>query len=148
MVSMKRNRQSKMLELIARYEINTQDELISLLRENGFEVTQATVSRDIRELKIAKIFGVKTFWDMQQNQEIHKDNIWQEKMIGIEMRVSEIEEYKNIAFFHKRMIIFQIYITIFVNHSYKYLQTICNHEKKTDKHNDGTGSIGHRRYLV
>lgn len=56
------------------------------------------------ELKIAKIFGVKTFWDMQQNQEIHKDNIWQEKMIGIEMRVSEIEEYKNIAFFHHLII--------------------------------------------
>jgi transcriptional regulator of arginine metabolism len=44
-----------MLELIARYEINTQDELIELLRDNGFDVTQATVSRDIRELKIAKM---------------------------------------------------------------------------------------------
>ena len=44
-----------MLELISRYEIETQDELITRLRENGFEVTQATVSRDIRELKIAKM---------------------------------------------------------------------------------------------
>ncbi len=44
-----------MLELISRYEIDTQDELISRLRENGYEVTQATVSRDIRELKIAKM---------------------------------------------------------------------------------------------
>ena len=44
-----------MLELIARYEINTQDELIELLREHGFEVTQATVSRDIRELKLTKV---------------------------------------------------------------------------------------------
>ena len=52
---MKRSRQEKMLELISRYEIDTQDELISRLRENGFEVTQATVSRDIRELKIAKM---------------------------------------------------------------------------------------------
>ena len=52
---MKRNRHEKMLELIARYEINTQDELIELLRDNGFDVTQATVSRDIRELKIAKM---------------------------------------------------------------------------------------------
>ena len=52
---MKRNRQEKMLELISRYEIETQDELIERLRENGFEVTQATVSRDIRELKIAKM---------------------------------------------------------------------------------------------
>lgn len=52
---MKRSRQEKMLELISKYEIDTQDELISRLRENGYEVTQATVSRDIRELKIAKM---------------------------------------------------------------------------------------------
>ena len=52
---MKKNRQEKLLELIARYEIDTQDELIALLREHGYDVTQATVSRDIRELKIAKM---------------------------------------------------------------------------------------------
>ena len=52
---MKKNRHEKMLELISRYEIETQDELIERLRENGYDVTQATVSRDIRELKIAKM---------------------------------------------------------------------------------------------
>jgi transcriptional regulator of arginine metabolism len=52
---MKKNRQEKLLELISRYEIDTQDELIALLREHGYDVTQATVSRDIRELKIAKM---------------------------------------------------------------------------------------------
>lgn len=52
---MKRQRQEKLLELISRYEIDTQDELIARLRENGFDVTQATVSRDIRELKISKM---------------------------------------------------------------------------------------------
>ena len=52
---MKKLRQKKMLELISGHEINTQEELISRLREYGFEVTQATVSRDIRDLKIAKI---------------------------------------------------------------------------------------------
>ncbi len=52
---MKKNRQQKLIEIITRYEIETQDELIACLRENGYEVTQATVSRDIRELKIAKI---------------------------------------------------------------------------------------------
>ncbi len=56
---MKKNRQEKLLELISRYEIETQDELIEKLRENGFEVTQATVSRDIRELKIAKMTAGK-----------------------------------------------------------------------------------------
>lgn len=44
-----------MLELISRYEIDTQDELIERLRDHGYDVTQATVSRDIRELKIAKM---------------------------------------------------------------------------------------------
>ena len=52
---MKRNRQEKLLELIARYEIETQDELIEKLRENGYNATQATISRDIRELQIAKM---------------------------------------------------------------------------------------------
>ena len=52
---MKKNRQEKLLELISRYEIDTQDELIGRLREHGYDVTQATVSRDIRELKIAKM---------------------------------------------------------------------------------------------
>ena len=52
---MKKERQDKLLDLIAHYEINTQDELIARLREQGFHVTQATVSRDIRELKIAKM---------------------------------------------------------------------------------------------
>ena len=52
---MKKNRQEKLLELISRYEIDTQDELIERLRDHGYDVTQATVSRDIRELKIAKL---------------------------------------------------------------------------------------------
>ena len=52
---MKKNRHEKMLELISRYEIDKQDELIARLREHGYDVTQATVSRDIRELKISKM---------------------------------------------------------------------------------------------
>ena len=56
---MKRNRQEKLLELISRYEIDTQDELIARLRECGYDVTQATVSRDIRDLKIVKMMTRK-----------------------------------------------------------------------------------------
>ncbi len=56
---MKRNRQEKLLELISHYEIDTQDELIARLSECGYEVTQATVSRDIRELKIVKMMTRK-----------------------------------------------------------------------------------------
>lgn len=51
---MKHKRQKKILELIAEYDIETQDDLIEKLRESGYDVTQATVSRDIRELKLVK----------------------------------------------------------------------------------------------
>ena len=53
-----------------------------------------------KELKITKTLGMRSFWDLQQNQEIHKDSRWQGKMIEMEMRVSDLDEYKDIAFFH------------------------------------------------
>ena len=52
---MKTNRQSKIIEIIQKNEVETQDELSALLDKDGFRVTQATVSRDIRELKLTKI---------------------------------------------------------------------------------------------
>lgn len=52
------------------------------------------------KLKITKTLGMRTFWDMQQDQEIHKDADWQDKMVEIELRVSDMDEYKDIAFFH------------------------------------------------
>lgn len=55
------------------------------------------------ELVITKTLGIRTFWDMQQNQEIHKDADWQDKMVEIEMRVSDMNGYKDIAFFHHLM---------------------------------------------
>ena len=51
---MKNKRQTEILQLISAYDIDTQEELRSRLKENGFEATQATVSRDMRELKIVK----------------------------------------------------------------------------------------------
>lgn len=52
---MKSRRQTKILELIKTYEINTQDDLLNKLNESGFNVTQATISRDIKELKLQKM---------------------------------------------------------------------------------------------
>lgn len=52
------------------------------------------------ELKITKTLGMRTFWDLQQNQEVHKNAEWQDKMVEIEMRVSDMKGYKDIAFFH------------------------------------------------
>ena len=52
---MKNGRQKKILEIISDKEVETQEELITRLREQGFKATQATISRDIKELKIIKI---------------------------------------------------------------------------------------------
>ena len=56
------------------------------------------------KLSIKKTLGMRTFWDMQQNQEVHKDFDWQDKMVDIEMRVSDMDGYKDIAFFHHLII--------------------------------------------
>ena len=52
---MKQNRHQKIAELIAEYEIETQEELAEKLREAGFAVTQATISRDIRQMNLSKV---------------------------------------------------------------------------------------------
>ena len=52
---MKVKRQSKILELIRNNDIETQEELQAYLVKDGFAVTQATVSRDIRDMKLTKI---------------------------------------------------------------------------------------------
>ena len=52
---MKLSRQSKIIELIAEHEVETQEELAELLLTAGYPVTQATISRDIRELNLTKV---------------------------------------------------------------------------------------------
>lgn len=52
---MKVNRHVKIVELVNKYCIETQEELTELLKKEGFQVTQATVSRDIRDLKLSKV---------------------------------------------------------------------------------------------
>ena len=54
---MKSKRQKLICDLILKYEIETQEELVSKLLEAGCKVTQATISRDIRELRLTKIVG-------------------------------------------------------------------------------------------
>ncbi|MEN6316440.1 MAG: arginine repressor [Clostridiaceae bacterium] len=52
---MKYSRHAKILELIENYQIETQEELAEKLKEHGMDVTQATVSRDIKELRLIKV---------------------------------------------------------------------------------------------
>ena len=64
----------------------------------------ADVETWVNQLRIVQTLGIRTFWDLQQNQEIQKNEEWQKRMLEMEMRVSEMEEYKAIAFFHHLMI--------------------------------------------
>lgn len=48
------NRQLKILDIISKHDVDTQEELVDYLRSEGFAVTQATVSRDIKEMGIIK----------------------------------------------------------------------------------------------
>ncbi len=52
---MKVNRHAKIVELVNKHNIETQEELAELLNQEGYKVTQATVSRDIRDLKLTKV---------------------------------------------------------------------------------------------
>lgn len=56
-MSLRKTRQDKIISLITTEQISTQDELIKGLKEHGFTVTQATISRDIKELKLIKKIG-------------------------------------------------------------------------------------------
>ena len=78
---MKIKRHNKILEIIENYNIETQEELAKALNEAGFNVTQATVSRDIRELKLMKISenGEKQRYVVFQN----KDNGLSDKYIRV-----------------------------------------------------------------
>ncbi len=52
---MKKTRHRQIVDIISKYDVETQEELAKYLKEAGFDVTQATVSRDIRELKLTKV---------------------------------------------------------------------------------------------
>lgn len=72
---MKAKRQEKIIEIIEKYNIETQDELAEKLAEAGFHTTQATISRDIRELKLTKLAypGGKQKYIALKNRELHVD---------------------------------------------------------------------------
>ncbi|MBZ4662394.1 MAG: arginine repressor [Caloramator sp.] len=78
---MKISRHAKILEIINNKEIETQEELVDELRKIGMDVTQATVSRDIKELKLIKVLtkdGKYKYASMAQG-----DNYLTEKLVSI-----------------------------------------------------------------
>ena len=69
---MKKNRQEKIIELINTNVIDTQEDLQKALNDLGFSVTQATVSRDIKELRIVKALDLNGVYRYTINQETSK----------------------------------------------------------------------------
>lgn len=70
---MKERRHAKILELIGKFSIDTQEELLRRLRGEGYEVTQATVSRDIKELRLIKTLSPSGKYKYAVGQEDAKD---------------------------------------------------------------------------
>ena len=66
------------------------------------------ISEWVAGLKCVDCFGIRTFFDLQQNQEKHNLEEWQERMINLEMRVSQMDEYRNIAFFHHLLFVKEV----------------------------------------
>lgn len=82
-------RQSKILELISMKEIETQEELVSELRAQNFDITQATISRDIKELGLIKVMSESkkykyAYIDSSEQQVSNKlTSIFKESIISI-----------------------------------------------------------------
>ena len=91
---MKNERQKKILELIEKYEIDTQETLIAKLAEEGYKVTQTTVSRDIKELKIVKgTTGMGTYKYVSPRP--NSDEITVPLASGISKSVTSVESAEN-----------------------------------------------------
>lgn len=95
MINIKAQRHSKIIEIIKEQDIETQEELAFMLKNAGFDVTQATISRDIRELKLTKVATN----DGKQKYEIflNDDGGTNEKLISIfKQGVASIDYAQNI----------------------------------------------------
>ena len=93
---MKKRRHAKILELINTYDIETQEELQTYLLKNDFEVTQATISRDIKELRLVKELSdrgryVYSTGKKNSNDAIRRaDGIFSESIISVDYAVNTV----------------------------------------------------------
>ncbi len=78
---MKYNRHAKILEIIDKFDVETQDDLAAKLAEEGIEVTQATVSRDIKELRLIKVAAKNGKYRYSSTS--HSDGDISEKLLKI-----------------------------------------------------------------
>ena len=99
---MKKKRQAEILRIISTNEVETQEMLLSLLRERGYEVTQATVSRDINELNIEKTVsanGVNCYAKAEKVHSVRFHNIISEAVVSIDfaMNIVSIKCHSGLA---------------------------------------------------
>ncbi len=91
---MKSKRQNKILEIISQHDIETQEELVEALVNSGFRVTQATISRDIKELKLVKIQSASGVYKYSANKkQDSKDidvlmRIFRDTVVSVEFAVN------------------------------------------------------------
>lgn len=90
---MKYSRHAKILEIIEKHEIETQEELCEKLRDFGFDVTQATISRDIKELKLVKVTGSSGKQKYAIMQDV--DNPFSEKLLAVFSHAFVSADYAN-----------------------------------------------------
>ena len=79
---MKPKRQEKILEIISERNIETQEDLISALRAEGFNATQATASRDIRQLKLVKVLSGGTYKYVAPKNEIENSGRYSQALFA------------------------------------------------------------------
>ena len=108
----KHNRNGRVMQMVVL--LNNFDEANNLLDGHNSNAQQFGTINYYDDYDIAKwcdgfvireSYGLRTFWDLQQNQEIQKDEEWQQKMTKIEMRVSQNPDFQKNAFF--RHLIFE-----------------------------------------
>ncbi len=87
---MKTRRHARILEIIREHDIDTQEGLLRYLREDGFDVTQATVSRDIKELRLVKTLSADGRYKYSSGSEASVDisskfySFFSESVVGVE----------------------------------------------------------------
>ena len=103
----KHNRNGRVMQMVVL--LNNFDEANNLLDGHNSNAQQfgtikyyddSGINNWCNGLVLQQTFGLRNFWDLQQNQEIQKDEEWQQKMIDIEMKVSQNPGFQSIAFFH------------------------------------------------
>ena len=103
----KHNRNGRVMQMVVL--LNNFDEANNLLDGHNSNAQQfgtinyynnSDITNWCNGLVLQQTYGLRTFWDLQQNQEIQKDTEWQRKMIKIEMKVSQNPDFQRIAFFH------------------------------------------------